>query len=215
MAFTLTTNKGTNAGGASFSIGTALTAGDLMVVGCSNTNASETITGATDTLGSTWHNFTFGSSGSTFAILWAALGGTGANSLTVTWSGAGTAGDVIFGEFTGTSVSGATQDGTGQGDHPASTVTNVVTPTITTTGADDLLLNYVWDNNGAGTFSSPWTAIGSTGAGFLGYDADVTAGTYAPNATVTSGGFCASVVVAIQAGGGGGGGSTLNVYTIN
>jgi hypothetical protein len=189
MAFALTANKGTFAGGAgAFHIDAAAgTAGDLMVVGAFNTAGTVSISAISDTVGTTYSKFVFAGGGNTAAIIWGFLGASfssGGNSMTITWS-AGQVDGAAYGEFNGSSVPGSSQDGAGQGVS-FSGVTSIATPNITTTGADDLVLNFVWCNGGAPTFGGSWSTANAAGLQGLAYQADKGPGTYSPSATFAS-----------------------------
>lgn len=194
----LTTNhgSGTAASGTAFSIGTAQNVGDLMVVALFNINGTYTVSGISDTVGTSYSSYVFTSGGTTWVYCWGFLAGTGANSFTITWSG-GTSGFGDYAEFTGTSVSGSVIDGTGHGAEgtAASTVT---TPTITTTGTDDLVLNFFFSQGGTTSVGSPWSTA-ATGQGILAYLPDVGASTYTPNGAITASGVWGSICIAFKA----------------
>jgi hypothetical protein len=192
MAFTLTTNHGTTIG----SGGTAQNVGDLMIIGATNFNGSVTVSSIVDTFSTSYSNFRIAASGNTHIIAWGFLAGTGANTVTITWS-AGTTSYTAYAEFTGASVSGSTQDGTGQST-TGSAATSTVLPNITTTGSDDLLINYVWANSGFTSFGGSWSTAVASGLTGLGYQADVAAGTYPASATFASSTF-GSLSVAFKA----------------
>jgi hypothetical protein len=216
MAFTLTGNHGAGVG-ASVTTGTVAGTGNLLILWLCNTTAStENITAITDAVGSNWsasQGVRFGDPGvgDTFWILWAIAGGTGANAVTVTYDG-GSTGRWLWAEFSGTSVSGCSSDGTGSGIHinAGSGTQTYATPTITTTGADDLIINV---NDGPTcTVNSPWVnPVGGSRSYTMGYQADVTANTYTPSMTATAAGSSA-MCFAIKAAGGG---ADVNVWAIN
>ena len=212
MAFTLTSNKGTGTA-AAIALGT-MTAGDLMVVAAANFTGNETISGTpTDSLGNTYNvGEVYSSSGNTLAVLWGIIGtgGSGAT-LTITWS-AGSTVSSAYGEFSGSSVTGCSQDGSGQGVN-VTTGTTLTTPSITTIGADDLVVNAIYQDGGVATFNSPWSSAASQSYGVsLAYQADVAAGTYSPNITITTGNNY-SAVVAIKAGSSGG--ATATTFSVS
>ena len=163
----------------------SVTSGDLLVLGLFNsTSSSATISSITDTVGTSYSSYLFGSSahGSSYAIAYGLAGGTGANSSAITWS-TGTAGAVIWGEFSG-APGAIVIDGAGvKAEVTSGTVT---TPTITTTMSDDLVLHLARSGNTM-TVGSPWTVVVTVANNIaLAYQADVTAGTYTPNMTCTS-----------------------------
>lgn len=203
MAYTTTSNHGSGSG-ATFSISTAAgTKGDLMIIGCTNqSSASATISALSDTVGTSYsHTTLFGFNGGTFCVIYGFLGASFAsagNTLTLTWS-TGSTSSAEYVEFTGSSVSGATLDGTPPTPTSSTSATSVTTPSITTTGSDDLVLNYIWENSGTVTFTG-WTSAQSQGFnGAIGYMADKGAGTYAANATISATSQYVSIVLAFKA----------------
>jgi hypothetical protein len=196
MSFTLTANHN-NAGAGAVNLGTC-TSGNLVVVGLFNTNGNVTLTSLSDTLGSTWHFSTVAVGGNGYAFAWAVMTSTGANSLTNTWSDASSGSGAAYAEFTGTSVAGASQDGTMQIAN-GSGATSTTSPAVVTSGTDDLAVNFVYSNSGAATFAGGWSTAVSAGFTGLAYKADVAAGTYNPSATFPSSVF-GSLGMAIAAG---------------
>lgn len=205
MAFTLTANHGTKT--SAYGTGTVLATGDLLAVGLWNFNATSTLTAISDTVGTSWTTVTIGGNGCGFALSWGFAGGTGANSLTTTWN-TGTTTFEAYAEFNGSSVSGATADGTGAG--VTGSGTSVVQSGYTTSGSDDLVLNFAAPASGgtsAFAFGGSWVnAAVSTSFGGIGYQADVAAGTYTPSASWTGSSPWGSIILALKAASGGGGG---------
>lgn len=203
MSFTVTANVGqvTPSGASPFAIGTAAGVGDLMIVGVVNELANSlTISSISDTFSTTYSSFVFSGGGNTYAIVYGFLAGTGANTMTLTWS-SGSTSLAVYTEFTGSSVSGATVDGAGQGVNGSGAATGTTTPPITTAGTDDLVINYIWNNGDHPIYASPWnTAQSAYPSGGIGYQADVAAGTYTPNATFAAGGVWGSLCLAFTAG---------------
>jgi hypothetical protein len=198
MAFNLTSIHGTN-NTSTISMG-SVTGGDLLVVCELNTSGSGlTISAFTDTVGTVYNRTLQNDSGggNTLVTAWGFAGGSGSNSVTITWS-VGTTGRGAWAQFDGSSVPGCVVDvapviATGSG-------TSITTPSITTAGADDLVLNYVDQNNGTTTFNSPWsTAASASFVGGIAYQADVVPGAYAANATIGTTGAWRSISFALQA----------------
>lgn len=196
MAFTLTSHHGDAATPA---FGAGVATGNVFVVAAYNgTNATETVTSFTDTVGTSYSKTSFGAAGASFMLAWGLLGGTASNTGTITWSGGSTSA-VLWAEFGGSSVAAATQDGTTK-TAGASSGTSTTTPSITTTGADDLLISVVFSFQSTTTMGGSWlAAVTDSFVGTLGYQLDVGAGAYSANATFTSSGW-ASLLLAIQAG---------------
>lgn len=197
MTFVLTSNHGQSSG-ASFSIGTAQNVGDLMVVGAGNFSGTETISAISDSFGTVYNKFVFAGGGNTYALIWGNLAGTGANTMSVTWS-AGSANVTEYGEFTGTAVAAA-QDAAGKS--ASGTGTSTATPTFYTAGFSDLVVNFVYCPSGVTgfAFGGAWSTanIQSTSSG-LGYQADVPANTTCtPSASWTGSSAWGSLVVAFK-----------------
>lgn len=103
--------------------------------------------------------------------------------------------DFLIAEFTG-GTSGA--DGSGQGAAGSGATTN--TPTFTTTGAGDLVINFERVANAITTVNSPWTIIGSvlSDGNAWGYQASASSGVQTPNMTQSPGGSWAGITFALK-----------------
>jgi hypothetical protein len=90
-----------------------------------------------------------------------------------------------WGEFSGAPAT-IQADGTASG--ATATAATIAVPTITTTGASDLVLNAVNTAN-APTIVAPWSTVNNATAGTIAmaYQANFAAGTATPNVTQTSG----------------------------
>jgi hypothetical protein len=198
--FALTTNHGTQT--SAFGTGTVQAAGDLLVVGLWNFNSTCTLTALQDTIGTSYTIKTVSVTGAGFGLGWGFAGGTGANSLTtMTWSNAAATTFGSYAEFNGTSVSGATADGVGAAISGTSG-TSIATPTYTTLGSDDLIVNFAAPASSvsAFAFAGGWIpAAVSASFGGIAYQADVGAATYTPSASWTTSTIWGSIVVAFKA----------------
>lgn len=170
-----------------------VTAGNLLVVididyavpgsGSITTPISNTGTAGVQT----WHQAVLFDSSTDTAWLgmwYATASGTGTCTPSQTWDATTSGGEFYVSEWSGTSVVGATQDGTGKTSD--GTTASVVLPSITTTNPDDLVIGYASTANTA-TVVSPWVTGDTQSGDHWFYQVDLAAGTYTPHVTQTSG----------------------------
>lgn len=189
------------------------TANNLLIAISVLFSGTGTVSGISDTIGNTWNTWTglpFQSATglATLAAYYAFNTTTAADTVTITSSNSTL--ELYIAEFSGVSTSAVADGAAGTADGASGAT--VTTPSITTTGGDDLLLSaFAGGYSSFGGSTPTWVQGGTDGSGEAwGYALDQTAGTYNQDINQSSGAF-ASIVVAL-------GVLTqpdLNVYRIN
>jgi hypothetical protein len=186
--------------------GSNVTSGNLLIaVSAAYSPAATISTGFANsgTAGAqTWHAllttpFQSSTDNATIQMWYALASSTGSCTCTVSWSASPLdGGELYVSEWSGTSISGSlTQDGSGQ--HSDGTTASIVLPSITTTFTDDLVFGYVSSAN-TGTVVSPWVQVAQASGDEWFYQADLSASTYTPHVTQTSGTYaCVMAAVGI------------------
>lgn len=187
MAFALTTThafRNTLAAPTTQAFSGSVTTGNLLLVGASNYDAAATVTAApTDTIGTAYHGLGLFTDAAAQEMWWGIAPSSGANTVSMTWSGIASGGSMSVAEFSGLTSNFAV-DGTPA--HATFSGTHITTPQLVTTKNAGLVIFKTVVGDSSGTAGAPWTLIDTGMDDPWAYRANGAAGTYSPDVTFSS-----------------------------
>src|SRR5258708_6296277 len=114
--------------------GSSVTSGNLLVVSFTTVDTTNTVSSVTDTVGSTWALASgpiVANSTQTSWIYYALANASGANTVTVHWSGTATAPNIFVAEFSGNATSSPRDKFTSSANTGTAAITSGSTATLT------------------------------------------------------------------------------------